>query len=437
MTLATCSNVVKFYQWPSVTLTGIYESPVDEAVIKNISWCNEGKQLVAIRSGATPILITAPKSVDEPMKTRSILKTAATAATFSPINNQMLAIGCGDGEVFIYDTVKQSKLADYHRLPDAVQFLDFSADSRVIAAGCISSYFYLYNCNGTPTASLQVPFSSSLSAMAFNRRSPNLLVSASKEGVVCVWDVATVQDRLICRDHSTLVTDVAFYDDYLSSVGVDGRLVSYDLRKFEEICICDLKTPLAGVAYLPNRIEMAISTCDGQIRSYDLRYMDSPLITVVAYSGFVKKIAFPIVQEEIASLFDKGDFKSSSCYSDHVDSIRSSLIPHELPPRPETVGFISETELQELVKSVEEHIRTSAFKLEQRMQQMFYAMRINTCKRFIALEETAKELNSFLKCLRQSVDQQQSQTCYINSGSCSSVSTKEFMGAESDEEGGE
>ncbi|XP_044746044.1 protein NEDD1-like [Coccinella septempunctata] len=427
MTLATCSKDLKLYNWPEITIAGFYETPEDCVAIKTISWSNDGKSLLVVKDKQNPFILSVSSKVEKRLELTSILKTiSARAGVFSNTSKASMAFGRLDGTVCIYDLKKKRIINEYQAVTSSVNFMDFSYEDTCLAVGCANGQVVLYTSNPQPCACYIVPYSNSLSAMAFNKIQSDLLAMASKEGTMSVWNTAEGVTLVTGRDHAGTITDLEFHGENITTVGLDGKFIYYDLRSSEYVSCCNLNVPISGLALLHNSYEMAIGTIDGQLRSYDRRKITSPINTVVAYNGSVRKICFqpsstsPISSRpttkgsdlvemknprrsiELASKpppASAGDFNPIfSPFSSTIMSIAGemknleNIYLHEmLPPSASQIDIqknsISCEELNRFASDLDLYLKQYKNKIEDKMLAEFYQLRIEMSKQFIELQD--------------------------------------------------
>lgn len=429
MTLATSAKDVKFYRWSDLSYIGVYETPADCMSIKSISWCCQGEKILVTKSKGNPVIINVPTKLEQLIEPCDFINiTDTNCGTFSHTRNHIAAFGLENGEVYVYDTNTKQRLAtEYKKLPSSIQNLEFSHNDQNIAAGCVNSQIFLLNSKWRPCASFVFPNGFSLSTMSYSKSVPNLLVAGGRDGVLCLWDTETIDNIFTTKDHAGRITDLTFLGTFLASVGTDGKFISYDLRS-QKINFCiELDCPLSSLAYLHGSPELALSTTTGQLRSYDLRNMSSPLKTLVAnIHGGIKKIAFPCVElsklEETDSLENSikvcendfsasGDFSIlsdiSNRYTDtetklmNTDDFQKESLTLEILASPKSTS--KPTELEDFSKVLEEKMKVVSKEFEDILLQTFYNLRINTSKQFIGLEgKICKNWNNFVDYLKLS-----------------------------------
>lgn len=429
MTLATSAKDVKLYRWSDMSFIGVYETPVDCMCVKSISWCCDESKILVTKSKGNPTIINVPTKPEQQVEVHDFINVSdATYGTYSHNNPHLVAFGLENGEIYVYNSdTKQRLITECKKLPSSIQNLEFSSDSENVAVGCVNSQIFLLNNKWNPCASFVFPNSCSLSTLSYCKTVPNLLVGGSRDGVLCLWDTETIDNILIAKDHSGRITDLNFMGNFLASVGTDGKFCSYDLRSQKMNFFAELDCPLSSLAYLKGSPEMALSTTTGQLRSYDLRNMSSPLRTLVVNTyGGIKKIAFPnfdsYKSEELGAHVNtekvyENDFSASGDFSILSDSInRYSDLETKIseavnfPKEPTSIEVLASpkpptksTELEEFSKALEERMKIVTKEFEEKLLQTFYSLRINTSRQFIGLEgKISKSWNNFVDYLKLS-----------------------------------
>ncbi|XP_057652733.1 protein NEDD1-like [Diorhabda carinulata] len=418
MTLAAITKDVRFYRWPNINYIGIYETPLDSKSIKSISWSCDGRKVVAVKSKGGPVIIQVPNKDQQIEIVDCAYVNHVSIGVFSNINPDVVAYGTDEGYVLIYNIKHTRHPQECLSLSGQIQNLGFSADDQLLAVDNASNSIVLYNSNYKPCASFFIPNNTSFSNVIFSKYSTNLLAATYKDSIVSLWNTETIDSLFTSEQHSSKITDIAFFENGLSSVGTDGKFISYDLRSYKANC-CVLDCPLSSLAYLNGTYEIAVSTFSGQIRSYDARNMKSPLKTLVAIANNgIKKIAFPFysnvcfpqVRKKYLDDFSaSGDFSiasgSSPCRQ-HVSGEEKTLYKIE-GDSSDIFETITSNQpcmnLEEINKLVEERLNEATKEFEEKLIQTFYKLRIGTSKKFITLEERIlQNWNNFVDYLKLS-----------------------------------
>lgn len=243
-----------------------------------------------------------------------------------------------------------------------------------------------------------------------------------------------------------IFTDLEFHGENITSVGLDGKCINYDLRSSEYVSCYNLNVPISTVALLRNSYEMAIGTSDGQLRSYDRRQITSPINTVVAYNSSVRKICFqpsstsPISSRpttkgsEFSEMKNQrhspepenkpppasaGDFNpdfspSSSTIMSIAGEMKDleNIYLHEmLPPSASQIDLrknsISCEEFNRFATDMDEYLKQYKRKIEDKMLTEFYQLRIEMSKQFIELQDKiTKSWDGFVNYLKMSNEEE-------------------------------
>ncbi|ENN71389.1 hypothetical protein HUJ04_012924 [Dendroctonus ponderosae] len=400
MALAVCARDVKFYDWPSFHFMGAYEVPAEYLSVKGISWCCDGSNLLVINSKGEPLLITAPaKSQTKISIHKCVPVVNVFAGVFSKKRSNDLALGLENGEVNRFD-LQTKEFVRYKKLPSGIQNLDMSADDQNLLAGCFDGHIFLYDTKGTPSASLMVPNSYSLSTALFSNYS-KLVGGASKDGSFAVWNAETTDLEFACKEHTSRITDLGFLENTVTTVGTDGFLCIFDLRTSSLISKNNLDGALSSLAYFPGSYDLAVGTYN-QLRSYDVRNLNTPIRTLLVNNGgHIKSIAASPRGLEIAhSSLDKtvpasGDFSIPSNYpsSGRLQEFEAKAAK---PSR-----TYKQSEVQELEKFINDYMKYISMQFAEKMAQSFYGLRISTSKQFICMGEKMDESwKNFISYLR-------------------------------------
>nr|CAI5849792.1 unnamed protein product [Callosobruchus analis] len=120
MTLATCAKDVKFYNWPSISYIGIYETPPECISVRTISWSCAGNEILAVKSKGNAVVMNAPQQPEDFVEPFDLDVSHVTVGAFSSTNPNIIGFGCEDGRVFTYDLNTNVKF-DRCTLPSGVR----------------------------------------------------------------------------------------------------------------------------------------------------------------------------------------------------------------------------------------------------------------------------------------------------------------------------
>uniref|UniRef100_A0A6P7FV14 Protein NEDD1-like n=1 Tax=Diabrotica virgifera virgifera TaxID=50390 RepID=A0A6P7FV14_DIAVI len=420
MTLATSSKDIRLYKWPNITYIGLYETPIDCMLVKSISWSCDGKEILAVKSKGCPVIVDVYNKNDLNLEAYECsFINHASVGVFLNTDPDKIAFGTDEGFILIYNVKHARRPQDFLKLQSSIQYLDFSADDQLLAAGCSNGTIVLLNSSYTPCASFLISGSHTLSNLCYNKICPNLLAGASKEGVLSVWNTETTDNLFISKQHAARITDLAFFNNGLSSVGIDRKFVTYDLRSFKASCY-ELDCPLSSLSYLDGTYELAVSTTTGQLRSYDSRNMKSPLRTLVAIAnGGIKKISFPMNPDVgVLGYTDRrleddfsasGDFSIASGSSPRRSNACEKYMKLGSPTTADTdthymhspKKYFTSSKYEDLNKFIEDKLKVATRDFEEKLIQTFYKLRINTSKKFVSVEDKiSQNWNNFVDYLK-------------------------------------
>lgn len=419
--LASCGASIKFHNWPAGVCLGNVEVGDENLCVKNIAWCNQGRQLIAVPSNGRPVIIrplenianTSPDPKNLQFEDLDIERISVV--DFSKLVNSLIAVGTLEGEVHVYDVRQKHYVSTYSPITRAVQFLQYSDQDTLLAAGSGNGQIVLYNSKNIMCATFLVPHSYSLSAMSFHQKNSNLLAGASKEGIVTVWNTNNGHMVLSGKYHDNIVSDVAFHSscrNIFASVGLDHKFICYDLRMKECAQSQFLENELAAVAFMPYRDEMAVASVNGHLICFDRRKLCAPISTIVAHNKPIKKIAFQTqrfrdyTEQNVCNdnfLCDCNENESITNVapecpaSGDCTTLLENKIPCGLEMLPTVSSEFSFTrrslqntdtdDLLEIKNDVLKDVRDLCQRFEDRMNEYFFESKIEISKRFIAMEE--------------------------------------------------
>ncbi|KAJ2557625.1 Histone acetyltransferase type B subunit 2, partial [Coemansia sp. RSA 1836] len=141
--------------------------------------------------------------------------------------------------------------------------------------------------------------------MAWNGRREGLLLSASEDHTVCMWDIQGVarerqslQPLVVFRGHTGIVEDVAWHQmhpDIFASVGDDRRLLVWDTRKPAQPAhdVVAHESEVNCVAFNPmSDFVFATGSGDSTIALWDLRNLGHKLHSLEAHKNEVLQLAW-------------------------------------------------------------------------------------------------------------------------------------------------
>lgn len=241
------------------------------------------------------------------------------AVAFSP-DGQTLAVGAGDGVVYLWTVTDARRLTPSGRLTagsGGITSLAFSPNGRVLAAGSLDHTIHLWDVpHRQPLGAPLRGHGDFVLSLTF---SPDgaILASGSLDASVRLWDVR--QRRAVgppLLSHSGEVDGVVFSPDgaTLAAATADGAIALWDVRPRRSVShivnaavdwvhqgdfISDRATHMDSVnslAYSPHGAILAVGTTDGHIEFWDMRRgrerSAMPTLNVVTSVAFGKDNRF-------------------------------------------------------------------------------------------------------------------------------------------------
>ena len=263
---------------------------------------------------------------------------------YSPVGH-MLASGCHDGTIKLWDTVSGRQLRTIApKFTEGVSSagiasIAFSPDGLIVAGGTTNRRIWLWNVEtGKEKGSLIGPVGT-VRSMAF---SPDgrILASSSENHTIQLWDVATGIQVRIMPGHMESVNSIAFSTDgkVLASGSADTTIKLWDVATGKELqSLIGHAASVDSIAFRPHSGTLASSSGDKTIRLWDtasgreLRKLDmaaptvraAPLITGIAFSPDGTVLAGGNYEKTIL-FWDVDSGKQTKTFAGHTAAVQST-----------------------------------------------------------------------------------------------------------------
>ncbi|XP_053108417.1 protein NEDD1 isoform X1 [Hemicordylus capensis] len=301
---------VKIWDSSSITVVEQFSPHTPLHPVSSVCWGSNNHFLVTASSSGDKIVISNCKG--KPVPLFDLAEGAKQTCLSLGSNSMYMASGGIDGSVNIWD-LKFKKLhrsLKDHR--DEITGVTFNWNDCYIASGSMSGEIILHslttNLSSTPFGHGSTQPIRHLKYSPFKRA---LLGSVSDSGTVTLWDVNSQNPYHNFENaHKAPAFEVCFSpvsELLLVTVGLDKRIILYDISSKKQLRTLVAESPLTAVEFMPEGTTLAIGSSRGKIYHYDLRKLTAPVKSVSAHKTSVKCIAL-----QCYNSFSKSSLKTSS-----------------------------------------------------------------------------------------------------------------------------
>ncbi|XP_046569527.1 protein NEDD1-like [Haliotis rubra] len=212
-------------------------------------------------------------------------------------NTRFLVTGGSDSIVSVWDLKGKKLKTSFKEHKGPVTCTQFNWNDSYIASGSESGEIILHNfVTGQSSSPLLAPKAEAIRQLQYNYYKKSLLGSASDDGSINLWDTNT--RRLLHsfnKVHMAPATGLAFSplnEMLMLSVGLDQKLVCYDLQGKRTLKTITADSPLTSVDIMHNGGTVAVGSTRGKIFIYDLRQGVTPVKRFSAHKSSVHCLKF-------------------------------------------------------------------------------------------------------------------------------------------------
>ncbi|XP_065067084.1 protein NEDD1-like [Rhopilema esculentum] len=273
-------------------------------------------------------------------------------------NSRYLLSGSRNGVAQIWDlkhkTSRKSFVKDQR---SSILCTTFNYNDTTIASGCADGDVLLHNVvSGSASGPLRRPKTQAVRGIQFSNFQKNLLATASDDSAINLWDVSTKQLVAEFKDEHKLPSNGVCFspanDMLMCSIGIDKKIVFYDVVGKKTIKSINTDAPLTSVDFFHNGSSLIVGTATGKLQLYDLRSGSVPIKSAVADKVAIKTVSFQkaLIRTSSKDLTRKGSNSSISSTSstksrESTNDIKEpKTVPSEEKKKTWVDGIASESE---------------------------------------------------------------------------------------------
>ncbi|XP_013386003.1 protein NEDD1 [Lingula anatina] len=365
--LASAGDDIKIWDCNGYTLVKQYNPHPGN--IGSLCWSHDNFFLASTCSGGDRIVLTYMKTAAS-NAVEVTLGEDTSCTVFSSQSRYVLG-GRKDGSLQLWDlkTQKLKKVYKDHKSP--VSCLSFNWNDTYMASGSESGQIVLHNAvTGQASSPLVTPKTQAIRKLQYSNFKKSLLGSVSDDGALNLWDVNTRRLLHSFNDmHRAPATGLVFSplnEMLLMSVGLDKRIVCYDVHGKTAVKSVTADSPLTSVDMLHDGVTVAVGTTRGMVHIYDLRQGMTPVRSLNAHKSSVQCLNF---QSNYKPSKDSGSKRATSATPRTVQppkTAASSIVKaagaaksnHKMEPET-PAQRASLTDKTNLTKIREEHLQDS------------------------------------------------------------------------------
>ncbi|PVD24953.1 hypothetical protein C0Q70_15449 [Pomacea canaliculata] len=268
--------------------------------VASVSWNFDGSFLASCSINDDAVVLTYTKN----NALTSVDLQCGTGVQCVDFNSNSRYILCGgtDG-VSVWDLKTKSLKKSFKEAKGPITAARYNWNDSYIAAGSETGEIILHNTiTGQSSSPLLAATAQAIRQLEYSGFKKSMFGCTSDDGVVTLWDAnARRQLHVFQEAHVGPATGLAFSpinEMLMISVGLDKRMVCYDIQKKKMLKAIDTQSPLTCIDIMHDGATAAVGSTRGKIYFYDLRQGGgSPVCAFQAHRTSVQAVRFmPLVK---------------------------------------------------------------------------------------------------------------------------------------------
>jgi WD40 repeat protein len=253
------------------------------------------------------------------------------SVAFSP-DGRMLASGCQDNTVKLWDVSTRQELATLNGHTNSVFSVAFSPDGKTIASGGADNTVKLWNASTRQELATLKGHASSINTLAFSPDGKTI-ASGSTDTTVKLWDVSTRQELTTLKGHASFINTLALSPDgkTIASGSEDNTVKLWDVSTRQELATLKGHADYVfSLAFSPDGKTIVTGSEDNKVKLWDVSTRQE-LVTFNGHASYVRSVAFSPDGKTIASgsadktvkLWDASTGQELASLNGHTNSVFS------------------------------------------------------------------------------------------------------------------
>lgn len=331
--LASSGGDIKIWDMPELSMVKAF-SPHSQPV-GSLCWSPNSQCLA---SAANDKVVVTYLKGDVYDTTEVTAGEGNTCVAFNSSSRYLLIGGKGK-TLNIWDMKTKSIKKTYKDHKDVVSCVTFNWNDTSIASGSVNGDILLHNViSGQASDPLRLVKTQAVRDIQFSHFKKSLLGAVSDDSALNLWDSNTRKlFTSFASDHKAPATGLSFSpmnDMLLCSVGLDKRIVFYDVQGRKSVKVMTAESPLTSVDFMSDGATLAVGSTRGKIYIYDLRSGSTPVSTTVAHKTSVQSLTFQSSNKvnSVASSKDSKISRSSAVLTSKSQKPSEQLVETTNPP---------------------------------------------------------------------------------------------------------